>query len=538
MIRDLMSSRRFAPLFWAQFFSALNDNVLKNALVIILLYSAATGHGDALVTVAGAVFIFPYFILSGLGGQLADKYVKSVVARRLKFAEIFAAGLCRRRLLPALGAAAVCSARAVRHHRRPVRPREILHAAGPTRARRARDRQRAGRRRHLHGHPARHRRRRPVRGRLRAYGLGRIGRGRARPVVLGLRLAHSADNAICPRSACQRQSLDLDARPAEDAARRPPSVGRHRDRLVVLAGRRHRAVAAAGAGQGRRRWHRGRGDAVPRDLRDRHCHRLAVRGQPEPRPPEPRAGADRRHHHGVCRPRSRLGHRRDHQGSGHRRGRLRNLVRRPAHADRLRRLRIRRWLVRRSVLCCRPGVVGTVRARPHHRRRQRAASRLHGGRLAVRRAVAGGWPPYRLDLLRPRRRQLRRGVVRADQMGQGRRARFRRAAVPRAVPHRGPRAREPAAAGHAHADRAQPCQPDRRPAAARRAADRRQLRCRYRHLQGLVGQAVPAGGQALHHGSDQAAGRTRPDQARRRRRAGGHLPGRAHHGLRLADEGL
>ncbi|MCK1281610.1 acyl-[ACP]--phospholipid O-acyltransferase [Bradyrhizobium sp. 61] len=91
MIRELMSSRRFAPLFWAQFFSALNDNVLKNALVIILLYSAATGHGDALVTVAGAVFIFPYFILSGLGGQLADKYVKSVVARRLKFAEIFAA---------------------------------------------------------------------------------------------------------------------------------------------------------------------------------------------------------------------------------------------------------------------------------------------------------------------------------------------------------------------------------------------------------------------------------------------------------------
>ena len=68
MIRELMSSRRFAPLFWAQFFSALNDNVLKNALVIILLYSAATGHGDALVTVAGAVFIFPYFILSGLGG--------------------------------------------------------------------------------------------------------------------------------------------------------------------------------------------------------------------------------------------------------------------------------------------------------------------------------------------------------------------------------------------------------------------------------------------------------------------------------------
>jgi acyl-[acyl-carrier-protein]-phospholipid O-acyltransferase/long-chain-fatty-acid--[acyl-carrier-protein] ligase len=91
MIKELMSTRRFAPLFWAQFFSALNDNVLKNALVIILLYGAATAHGDALVTVAGAVFIFPFFILSGLGGELADKFVKSVVARRLKFAEIFAA---------------------------------------------------------------------------------------------------------------------------------------------------------------------------------------------------------------------------------------------------------------------------------------------------------------------------------------------------------------------------------------------------------------------------------------------------------------
>ena len=91
MIKQLMSSRRFAPLFWAQFCSALNDNVLKNALVIMLLYGAVATHGDALVTVAGAVFIFPFFILSGLGGEMADKYVKGVVARRLKFVEIFAA---------------------------------------------------------------------------------------------------------------------------------------------------------------------------------------------------------------------------------------------------------------------------------------------------------------------------------------------------------------------------------------------------------------------------------------------------------------
>jgi acyl-[acyl-carrier-protein]-phospholipid O-acyltransferase / long-chain-fatty-acid--[acyl-carrier-protein] ligase len=91
MIKQLMSSRRFAPLFWAQFCSALNDNVLKNALVIILLYGATAGENASLVTLAGAVFIFPFFVLSALGGELADKYVKSVVARRLKFVEIFAA---------------------------------------------------------------------------------------------------------------------------------------------------------------------------------------------------------------------------------------------------------------------------------------------------------------------------------------------------------------------------------------------------------------------------------------------------------------
>ena len=49
-------------------------------------------------------------------------------------------------------------------------------------------------------------------------------------------------------------------------------------------------------------------------------------------------------------------------------------------------------------------------------------------------AAAGRRPADRLDLLRPCGRKLRRGLVRADQMGQGRRARFRLAAVPRAVP--------------------------------------------------------------------------------------------------------
>jgi len=93
MLRALMSSRRFAPLFWCQFFSALNDNFLKNALVALIVYRAASDSPGLLVQVAGAILILPFFLLSGLGGQLADRYDKALVARRLKFGEIAVAAL-------------------------------------------------------------------------------------------------------------------------------------------------------------------------------------------------------------------------------------------------------------------------------------------------------------------------------------------------------------------------------------------------------------------------------------------------------------
>lgn len=93
MIDTLLLKRRFAPLFWAQFFSAFNDNFLKNALVFIILYKLAGSHGEALVTLAGALFIAPFFLLSGIGGQMADRFDKAVMAQRLKLAEIGAAGV-------------------------------------------------------------------------------------------------------------------------------------------------------------------------------------------------------------------------------------------------------------------------------------------------------------------------------------------------------------------------------------------------------------------------------------------------------------
>lgn len=88
MFKALITSRRFAPLFWCQFLSALNDNFVKNALVILILFSIGSEAGGPLVALAGAVLVAPFFVLSGIGGELADRYDKAVVAEKLKRAEI------------------------------------------------------------------------------------------------------------------------------------------------------------------------------------------------------------------------------------------------------------------------------------------------------------------------------------------------------------------------------------------------------------------------------------------------------------------
>jgi acyl-[acyl-carrier-protein]-phospholipid O-acyltransferase/long-chain-fatty-acid--[acyl-carrier-protein] ligase len=86
-----MSSRRFAPLFWCQFFAAFGDNFLKTALVFVILFAVSGANSAVLITLAGATLIAPFFFLSGLGGELADRYDKARVAQRIKLVEIGAA---------------------------------------------------------------------------------------------------------------------------------------------------------------------------------------------------------------------------------------------------------------------------------------------------------------------------------------------------------------------------------------------------------------------------------------------------------------
>jgi acyl-[acyl-carrier-protein]-phospholipid O-acyltransferase / long-chain-fatty-acid--[acyl-carrier-protein] ligase len=88
MATSLLTTRRFAPLFWCQFFAAFGDNFLKTALVFVILYRLGGPDAEALITLAAAVFIAPFFFLSALGGEMADRFDKARVAQRLKLVEI------------------------------------------------------------------------------------------------------------------------------------------------------------------------------------------------------------------------------------------------------------------------------------------------------------------------------------------------------------------------------------------------------------------------------------------------------------------
>jgi MFS family permease len=84
---SLLRTTRFLPLFATQMLGAINDNLFKNALVVLVLYRL-TGAGPILVALAGGIFILPYALFSAVAGQLADRYEKSRMIRLTKFLEL------------------------------------------------------------------------------------------------------------------------------------------------------------------------------------------------------------------------------------------------------------------------------------------------------------------------------------------------------------------------------------------------------------------------------------------------------------------
>lgn len=87
---QLLFSRRLGPLFVTQFFGAFNDNLFKAALTVLFVYGSlvAEKDKDLAVNAAAGLFVLPFFLFAALAGQVADKYEKSRIVRRVKLLEI------------------------------------------------------------------------------------------------------------------------------------------------------------------------------------------------------------------------------------------------------------------------------------------------------------------------------------------------------------------------------------------------------------------------------------------------------------------
>ena len=91
MSARIFKARGFWPFFYTQFFGAFNDNVLKNAMAILITYKAYSIGGispEQMVSLCGGIFILPFFLFSAISGQLADKFSKPKLIRVVKALEI------------------------------------------------------------------------------------------------------------------------------------------------------------------------------------------------------------------------------------------------------------------------------------------------------------------------------------------------------------------------------------------------------------------------------------------------------------------
>ena len=89
-IRHLLRARRFLPLFSTQFLGAFNDSLFKQAVVLFVVYRLYSNPAKEFQfsSIAQALFILPFFLLSALSGQLADDHDKARLIRIIKLAEI------------------------------------------------------------------------------------------------------------------------------------------------------------------------------------------------------------------------------------------------------------------------------------------------------------------------------------------------------------------------------------------------------------------------------------------------------------------
>ncbi|QCU89173.1 MFS transporter [Thiomicrorhabdus sediminis] len=87
---DVFHQPNYKSLFAVQFLGAFNDNLFKNALVILITFKLSQQMTETglMITLAAGLFILPFFLFSAMAGQLADKYPKALLIKKIKLAEV------------------------------------------------------------------------------------------------------------------------------------------------------------------------------------------------------------------------------------------------------------------------------------------------------------------------------------------------------------------------------------------------------------------------------------------------------------------
>ena len=96
-------SRSFLSYFTVFFFGAFNDNMFRNALVVMITYQSGftPEKASGLSFLAMSLMMLPFFPFSALAGEAADKFSQAKMFRLVKIAEVFlmvltlAAFICR-----------------------------------------------------------------------------------------------------------------------------------------------------------------------------------------------------------------------------------------------------------------------------------------------------------------------------------------------------------------------------------------------------------------------------------------------------------
>jgi acyl-[acyl-carrier-protein]-phospholipid O-acyltransferase/long-chain-fatty-acid--[acyl-carrier-protein] ligase len=89
---ELLTKRRFAPLFVALVLGSFTNNLFKTATLIAIVFRISPDDpavSASQAAIAAGIFAAPHFLFASIAGQLADRVDKARMARLIKGADVF-----------------------------------------------------------------------------------------------------------------------------------------------------------------------------------------------------------------------------------------------------------------------------------------------------------------------------------------------------------------------------------------------------------------------------------------------------------------